>query len=243
MKKCLLLLVFNLVNVAIFRLGLKNGSQWASSKKMIWLLYTGHVSVQTDQRPMKGGLMRLSFLPFIFFLSLRAHVTGFFWFLHALGRNHIWNFWDVYTPRGGGGNNQNTYLFHSESTLCLTSPSQSWERQYGLIKCALAVIYWLLSREYHEFDWTVCHSYQFSEVTAQLSPDLTCEKQVVQLGDLPPSCSSQACKHSSVMCMCCYVCFPQYVCFLNQIALWLSPHEMSSAVSFFLQLMDKHVEF
>lgn len=38
---------------------------------------------------------------------------------------------------------------------------------------------------------------QFSEVVADLSPDRTCEKQVVQLGDLPPSCSSQACKHNS----------------------------------------------
>lgn len=38
---------------------------------------------------------------------------------------------------------------------------------------------------------------QFSEVVAELSPGRTCEKQVVQLGDLPPSCSSPACKHNS----------------------------------------------
>lgn len=46
--------------------------------------------------------------------------------------------------------------------------------------------------------YTLSQNHQrFSEVAAELSPGRTCEKQVVQLGELPPSCSSQACKHNS----------------------------------------------
>lgn len=41
-------------------------------------------------------------------------------------------------------------------------------------------------------------SNKFSEVTAELSLGLAREKQVVQPGAVPLSCSSQACKHSSV---------------------------------------------
>lgn len=53
---------------------------------------------------------------------------------------------------------------------------------------------------------------EFSEVTAELSSGRARGKQVVQLRALPLSCSSQACKHSSVgkRCSCVHTCDVMY---------------------------------
>lgn len=188
------------------------------------VLATLHRScMQTEQRPLKGALMRQgcwypSFLLF-FFLSLslyhRKWGTCHWLFLvpdilNSLGSDHIWHSWDVYT-QGEVENNQNTqnisFWIHTQPDISNSAVEK--RKQYWYINHVTAVICWLHSRECDKVFFTGCSlnlrglfviviSKEFSEVTAELSPGLAREKQVVQLGALPLSCSSQACKHSSV---------------------------------------------
>lgn len=129
---------------------------------------------------------------------------------------------------GGGTTTKILKIFHSESTRRLTSPPQSWEtgKQYWYINHAAAVICWLHSRECDKVSFAGCcllnsmvvfvvviSKQFFWRKTTELSLGLTREKQVVQLGALPPSCSSQACKRSSVgkgQCACVYACVVMY---------------------------------
>lgn len=208
--------------------------------------------MQTEQRPLKGGLMRQgcwyppSFLVFLLSLCLSlslsgsgVHVIGCFWFLvyYILWEVTIFGALEMFTPKGrrvvwcGGGGGTTTKIlkiFHSESTRRLTSPPQSWEtgKQYWYINHAAAVICWLHSRECDKVSFAGCcllnsmvvfvvviSKQFFWRKTTELSLGLTREKQVVQLGALPPSCSSQACKRSSVgkgQCACVYACVVMY---------------------------------
>lgn len=170
-----------------------------------------------------------------------VHVIGCFWFLvyYILWEVTIFGALEMFTPKGrrvvwvwgwGGGGTTTKILkiFHSESTRRLTSPPQSWEtgKQYWYINHAAAVICWLHSRECDKVSFAGCcllnsmvvfvvviSKQFFWRKTTELSLGLTREKQVVQLGALPPSCSSQACKRSSVgkgQCACVCACVVMY---------------------------------
>lgn len=169
--------------------------------------------MQTEQRPLKGGLMRQGcwypLLPGLFYffplsLSLSQGMGYMSLAVRTLGSDHIWHFWDVYAKkkRGGGvgATTKILWIFHSGSTHCLIPPSQTQEREEAVLinnpRCS-----WLHLRKHvtnqrlQAVIWLwLAHLSQlirkgFSDVAAELSPGLTCEKQVVQL---PTSGSSQA---------------------------------------------------
>lgn len=172
-----LFLVFNLVMLWILKLWLLVARFKGN------VLATLHRScMQTEQRPLRGALMRQgcwypSFLLF-FFLSLYHRKWGTcHWLflvpdiLNSLGSDHIWHSWDVYT-QGEVENNQNTLniSFWIHTPPDISNSAVEKRKQYWYINHVTVVICWLHSRErdkvffyrllFVEFEGAVCHSYQ-----------------------------------------------------------------------------------
>lgn len=123
----------------------------------------------------------------------------------------LWGLWEVtifgtfemFTPKKGGGVGATTkilWIFHSGSTRCPIPPSQTQEREEAVLinnprrswrhlrkhvtNQLLQAVVWLWLAHLSQLIRKGC-----SDVAAELSPGLTCEKQVVQL---PTSGSRQA---------------------------------------------------
>lgn len=159
--------------------------------------------MQTEQRPLKGGLMRRaagtppswSFLFFSLSRRLSHREWGTCHWLWGLWEVTIFGTFEMFMPKKGGGVGATTkilWIFHSGSTCCLIPPSQTQEREEAVLinnprrsrlhlrkhvtnQLSQAVV-WLWLAHLSQLIRKGC-----SDVAAELSPGLTCEKQVVQL--------------------------------------------------------------
>lgn len=159
--------------------------------------------MQTEQRPLKGGLMRWAAgtppsWSFLFFSLSRVSLSGNG--VHVIGCEYSgkWPYLALLRclcQKKGGGVRATTkilWIFHSGSTCCLIPPSQTQEREEAVLinnprrsrlhlrkhvtnQLSQAVV-WLWLAHLSQLIRKGC-----SDVAAELSPGLTCEKQVVQL--------------------------------------------------------------
>lgn len=168
----------------------------------MWLLYTGHVCRQ-NRGPWKGVLwdgLLVPLLPglFYFFPSLAVSLSGNG--VHVIGCEDSgkWPYLALLRclrQKKGGGVEATTkilWIFHSGSTCWMIPPSQTQEREEAVLinnprrsrlhlrkhvtnQLSQAVV-WLWLAHLSQLIRKGC-----SDVAAELSPGLTCEKQVVQL--------------------------------------------------------------